>query len=405
MYWCKKDQFYVCGRCWDEFCKKRHQATGADRGMSIYGISVMVACFAAFMLPFCFPGIYDYYMADSWNGMPETTVGELPDHGAVKVYGMLNSSSEIALGYIERYDDDSGYYWVWDSNARFRVQDDTGSVQVLCSHYYDIRESGQYTAVTSHMRGPIYTNTTHVTITGDIQLENGQKVLYLRTMVPGHAPLQADPWLLIPDFIAFPILFIATGYTISHARSRTRLHEEKVQGAVPSEPPADRAHKPSGVKWVVNTPPRPARNIGPLSILAFILGISLLYLGWYYFGFRKEDLYFLMFGDAMIVLFLIVAPIAVSYSQTSVLTELGTSERGIHFWYDNMGQRMLNKVFIQWSDVDAIGWLSSGKSRTWEIRLKNEEAIFPGLTARNRELLEAEWANQRAKEHATGGKK
>jgi hypothetical protein len=219
-------------------------------------------------------------------------------------------------------------------------------------------------AKAAHLRGPVYIDGDRVTITGEIKTENAQKVLYMRTMVPGTGPLEPAPTLLIPIFITFPILFSGIRATVSVARKRSRQHGEKVQGAVASEPPEDRAHKPRGVNWIINAATKSARRISPVSVVLVFIGCVLLFLGWHDFGFRKDDLFLVMFVDILIVMFLILAPIGVSLTHTSNLLEVGVNERGVHFWYETMGQRMLDQLSLPWAEIKDAGWHSAGKSNS-----------------------------------------
>jgi len=387
--WCKDEGIFVCQSCYDRNCAKGVQPhrKGMSTRMAFWGIGFMFAI----LVTFCYPGIRDLYTVQQFNNLEETAVGNIESGKLVRITGTINASNYYAVGYSEHHSK-SGYYTDWDNNAKFHVEDGTGSVLVVCSGYYDIRRSGESAKLTPHISGPVYTNGTRVLVMGDVQDEGGVPVIHLRYLaLEGQSP-SPDFLLELPLFIIPPMFFVLLAWAGAVSALRNLRHNGATASAAPRELASEFAKKDEQAKWHPNgTLPNPGRRKAYAAFF-ILLGLIIMVVAASMLSVKKDDLFLVAFIGIFICIFLIFLPIAVAWENTMALTEVGISDRGVHYWYHKPAHRLMNTFFIAWDDVSDVGWFGSGKGRHWAIKQKNGVELGSGaLNFKTMKVIEDAW--------------
>jgi len=132
MIWCKRDEMYVCYRCWEDKCGSGHGKGEKNQGWSPLYYFIITSIFLGLVLPPVIIGLIDIYYVSSWNDLETIEISELPDSGWVKLQGTLmgDNGDKIISG-----DEDS---WSLESGAEFILNDSTGEIQIETSKYYKI---------------------------------------------------------------------------------------------------------------------------------------------------------------------------------------------------------------------------------------------------------------------------
>ena len=373
LIWCRKDEFYVCRRCWETNCKEGHAMGRLNKG-STMADTVKASLFLLFLiLPCGLAAFYDPVVTTQWNGMPFTDTGSLPEDGTVKVFGTLKSIEDVALGgHEDRLK--NGYAWNWNDTDIFFIDDGTGAVRVVVEDYYEISPALRRAPNAPNTGGTAYYPGDNATVVAEVHTESGSKVLHLRFIGPEKATKPFEVWmfpLMVATLLPSTYIIFKLVKTIRH---RNRRHAEAVQNALPGEVPRDRARKPEGLDWLAG-PPKGSR-LGPitLGILFFVFAVFFLDFLWsVHLPCRKWDIitFALASGSMADIILGGVIFIDLRFDKPP---DVSLDKTGIFFWHESPYRRSIDPNFVAWGDIKEIEH-PTRKSELWVITRKNHEVI------------------------------
>ena len=373
MIWCKKDEFYVCRRCWETDCKERHDTSNQNKGTPMMVVAIASLFLLLVTLPCGLVSLYDPLVTIQWNGMPVSDIGSLPSGGIVKVEGSLISNLPVALGGYE-VNGKRGYSWIWNTDNSFHIDDGTGNIRVVTQDYYDIAPGSHRAPNAVHTDGTAYFVGDNVTIVGIVHMESGSKVLHLLFIGPGKATKAFEPWIFL-----FTILTLASSiYVIARigllTHHRNSRHMEAIRNAIPSGLPEDQSYKPDGLEWL-SSPQFITRSSSiSLGICVIALAMILFALLWiFYIPREKWDFIFYPLFNGFVA-DLALGGILITDMRFEKPPEIGLTKTGIYFWHDSSYIRLTSPYFIDWAEIKSIGH-PNNNSQQWLLKRNNKEEI------------------------------
>jgi hypothetical protein len=347
------------------------------------------------VLPFGFLGAFDLYIKTDWNNLESTEIDKLPDTGVVKIEGVISGEPNAIVISGEEYDTDSGYNWEWNDDESFMLNDSSGSIPISTERYYEMAEGPHPAPNSPHDVGSVYEVGDEVTIVGEVDEKDGEKVVYLFWIGTKDSEIEiplstylAVFGILLPCGIGYIIFFIF------HFK-RNKLHHLKAGYSNPIIIAKTDMQKPPGLEWLRNgILNRTAKST--LIGMSIITGLVFLFLMFIIF-----NSLFHTFSDRitqsaitmLVVPFMIFLPLAFYFERSSVKPdEIACSRNGVHFYYKNYILRFLKDDFIGWEEIKDIRYRSSGKSGSWIIEKKNDtDEVINAITKKNRKFIIDNW--------------
>jgi hypothetical protein len=369
----------------------------ATLGSQVRGIGLIFLIISLILFPFVISGLYDYSLNEYWRSLPTTSLGSIPGSGTVKITGQINSSDKVALR-AHYADSDTGSDWIWYCTDVFYITDGNTSVKVICTEYFEIKEPENYGF--SYEKAPAYMKNDKVLIIGEVQRENGHKVIHLRYMSSEGTSIEHRTIGLVPALLVLPIFLggIAWGRWVLH--SRDRQHEKQVEGAVPKDISTEVALMGPSLKWISNAPGWSKKKIFSAIIALAVLNTLIIAMVLIFVNIHRNEIYISGLFLGVLPIFLVVMPIGFWYNRTIRPSKFAVSRKGIHFWYDDPENLLLEERYVGWDEIETLGEVSVGKEAAWMIIKKNGVKIWIGqmLDEKSIMYLHSKWNTIRRSE-------
>ena len=404
--WCKRDQFFVCGRCVKQ-CRQLHGTDRKSMGfpaiVSALMILLLLACFA----PSTVALAYEYARLNTWRATAITPIGTAQVGQTIKISGTIASESSyafpVALSGHEAIG--RGCTWIWDASARFAVGDGTGTVFVTVARYWEIADGPHPNpARTCNIPESLYYVGDPVVIWGNLENDSSGTASLQASVV---SPNAAHP---LPNLLGWaivtPFLVLCVGLWLRTAvvgRRRLALHRKSLEGKASLPLPASPETKDPGLPWQTTYAGSAlldrARYVALFAALPW--GIPALYL--WLVSPHSQNEYYIMALFATLSAFFAVTVLFMALVSRVKPSAMAVTQAGIHFWYERAADRYELDAMIPWSDVRGVRMGVVGKTPALILALHSGGTrSFPGLAPGVRDAILAGWRDNAVYPSAEG---
>jgi hypothetical protein len=147
------------------------------------------------------------------------------------------------------------------------------------------------------------------------------------------------------------------------------------------------------LKWISNTPGWSKKKIFSAIIALAVLNTLIIAMVLIFVNIHRNEIYVTGLFLGVLPIFLVVMPIGFWYNRTIRPSRFAVSRKGIHFWYDDPENLLLEERYVGWDEIETLGEVSVGKEAAWMIIKKNGVKIWIGqmLDEKSIMYLHSKW--------------
>jgi len=414
MIWCRKDELYVCRRCWEEKCGEGHGKGDENRNWHPLRMFIVVTIGLLLLAPFAVYGVLDIGMRTSWSRLGTTRVADVEEGDIVLLKGFINASADkVAIGGKEHHSDNNDY-WVWNEDDEFMFSDDSGSAWVTTERFYEIEDGYHRAPNEKYTDARVYKGQDDIIIVGKVANgkggdqggDDGNRTIYL--LWAGKSRDDIAPAFGSYLRVGGVLLFIAVvyGYVVNRSRKRGKLHRNKTAGVLPRTIPGG-GKMDSRLEWKSNV--KLPRSLGLVTRALYpVIGVLIIWAAVLFFRpHSTRDYLFLCFGVGMIATVTAIMSFEPFYERNVLRPQqIAASEKGVHFFYDNPVIALLRDELIAWGEIEDFSFHEPKefyRKGYFIINKKNDTSEeLATLTRKNGEFLHQEWMKRKPEDEVVG---
>jgi hypothetical protein len=349
-------------------------------------------------LPFILYGLIDISLRTQWDNLEQVNISELPESGTVRLEGIIaGEPEEVAISGFDK-EGRYGYVWKWNNDDIFILNDSTSSVKISTEKFYWIEPGPHPAPNAEETKGTVYITGDNVVIIGEVIEKDGNKFVYLKWISP------KDPDITIPldsYFLGYGFLIpfiIWLIILVIFSIKRNILHNSKVQYKNPILIKKGTPKKILGLEWKKNIIMGRKKHVIIVSIIILIASIIILQTIFNYEHIFNRFI-ILALIDGIVGPIFIVFPVMTLFDEYEPKpVEIATSEKGVHFYYNNNVFVYLKTDFIGWDEIKNIYLQESKDDRSWIIQKNDESSVkIDNINKKNRDHIIAKWKEWKEK--------